>query len=406
VTHYIVDNLPSETGIIESELLVRGLATGHFGLRGIISALRLLGRKVPFAIASCLDKQFLVHPDGGGVPKLAVSLAVKAVNKFGIANVADICAQVGEKAKHALPPNSVASILSLRADFGWVDRGKGWFWFASISRNRLRGVIRKILSVGNRVDVSELRAGISRCDRMDGFAPPRDILLQFCRQFPWCRVDGRRVWADPPIDWNSELKRATNEWAMCAVLKEGTPLKTVDKLEEECLSLGMNKHSFVLYLSRSPIILRYAPRIYGLVGTDVAPGTIESLLSGDMHTKASADYGWTKKNEIWLVRKISRGTLKFGSVYLPSSLRRFVDGEYALKSADAVPFGKITTKDSQVWGIRSFLIRRGAEPGDYIGLIFNLSSRDVKAYLGNEELLSEFVPDQPSQKPVANHFNS
>jgi len=40
-------------------------------------------------------------------------------------------------------------------------------------------MIEKILAVAPQIDVSELRAGISRNDRMEGFAPPRRVLLEF-----------------------------------------------------------------------------------------------------------------------------------------------------------------------------------------------------------------------------------
>lgn len=198
--------------------------------------------------------------------------------------------------------------------------------------------------------------------------------------------------AEPQLDWEKELKGSI-DWAICAIFKQAKSLLSYEDFKKECLSIGMNEHSFKAHASYSPITLRYAPRVYGLIGTEIVPGEIDSIVSKTKPEKPLSDYGWTNSNEIWLTRQLSRGGITFGSLYLPASLKPFIEGNYKLKSGNDTLFGTITIKDNHIVGMRNFFNRRGAEPGDFVALLFNSSTREAKVYLGNDELLSKFDSD-------------
>jgi hypothetical protein len=274
-----------------------------------------------------------------------------------------------------------------------LDESNGWFWLPALPRNRLINVIKKILSVSNSIDISELRSGLSRFHRLKGLAPPRRVLLEFCSQLEWCRVEGSTVSANPPLDWEKVLS-GTTEWTMTAVLKEYGPVMTINEFEKKCIDLYMNENTFYQYISYSPIITKYSIGVYGLRGTKIHPGEIESLKPQKTPTKVLIDFGWTSESKIWISYKLSRSIIKTGVINIPAAMKQYLQGEYSLTAADGTDIGKLKIEDSSAWSMSSFFRRRGGDPGDFSVLEFDLMSRNVKAYIGDAELLDEFRPEQ------------
>lgn len=392
VLKIIENNTPSTDKSIQNKLLSENLIRSQFKLDGLFPLYRLLRKKSIFKIYPYKNHRFILssaYPSN--VIRKSLVVALRSASKYGIVNVRDVESRIEELLDINLQVPLIALIISSsRPDFKWLDKENGWFWFDKIPRNRLLNVIRKILSVNNIVDISELRAGIKRFHRMDGVIPPRKILFELCKQLPWCRVDGRKIMAEPALDWDKELKGSI-EWAICAIFKKKNSLMTFEQLQEECLAIGMNDNSFKQYASYSPIILRYAPRIYGLIGTEIVPGELNDFVIKNKRERVSSDYGWTEDGNIWLVSHITRGSINFGNIYLPASLSNYIYGEFVLKSSDNYTFGIIKPIKPHVSGLRTFFTRRGAEPGDYIGLLFNLSSKEARAYLGDEALFNKFA---------------
>jgi len=386
----IGDNLPIEEGRMVSKLSSLGITRSFFNVEGIATACKVLGRKIPFTIKEFRGRRFLLSA-GAEVPvKKLVALAINSVRKYGIASVHDILAKSKDTLRWQGDYRAVVPTLSLRDDFRWLDERKGWFWFDKVPNNRLLNMIKKMLSVSNEINISELRVGIGKCRRMDGIVPPQAILLELCRQLPFCRVDGRKVIADPRLDWEAELK-GTSEWAICAIFKEGKALLTYEELETECLGLGMTQGAFNTHLFVSPIVIRYAPKIYGLIGTKVPTAIINNAAFKGGCKKRKVESGWTEDKKIWIVRQLTRGDLIFGSFYIPASLRQFVVGQYRIKSnPDSTP-GTLIVKDRMATGMRNLYSSLGAEPGDHIALLYDLSQREVTIHLGNDDLRNKFL---------------
>ena len=82
--------------------------------------------------------------------------------------------------------------------------------------------MKKILSVANDIDISELRSGISRHHRMKGCSPPRRVLLELCKQLEWCEVEGNSIILNAPLDYEKIL--GNNEWLLISILKEYGPI--------------------------------------------------------------------------------------------------------------------------------------------------------------------------------------
>jgi len=125
--------------------------------------------------------------------------------------------------------------------------------------------MRKILSVANPIDISELRAGIVRDRCMKGFSPPKRVLLEFCRQAPGLRVNDETVKAEPAVDPDDVL--TPTERDIVHMLSEHGGTETASELKSACLRMGVNRITFYRWLLYSPIISRYAGGEYGLIGS-------------------------------------------------------------------------------------------------------------------------------------------
>jgi hypothetical protein len=120
--------------------------------------------------------------------------------------------------------------------------------------------IEKVLSVAGRIEVAELRTAASCHYRRKGFAPPRRVLLELCRNVPGYRVDGTTIIADPPLDWKRVL--ADSERTLVGVLKERGGVLQRDELEERCLERGMSVPAFTQFLQYSPLVTKLARGVY------------------------------------------------------------------------------------------------------------------------------------------------
>jgi hypothetical protein len=390
---FVGDASPGLADEIEATLSDHGLARAPFHLDGLLTAAEGLGIKVPFRIVKLRRKRIVVPPEATEVPKLIVQLAKKVVRHWGIATISDIAAQVQDETEQPITADFLMDILSSRKDFKWLDQPGGWFWLSSVEKNRALNRTRKILSVASQIDISELRSGIGRSRRMNGFAPPRRVLLELCRQVTWCAIDGNTILADS--DLNSEEILSENEIIMHRVLKEHGdfgPVMNHEKLEDRCLEQGMNQITIRIYMGDSPIIARHAQGVYGLRGARIDPFAVESLMPPRKRKKALEDFGWSE-GKIWVALKLNRGLITSGVFGVPADMKRYLQGNFVLKTADGALIGDLKVKDVSGWSLGALFRRRGGEPGDYLILTFDPASRQATAYIGDEDLLDEFRPE-------------
>lgn len=392
VLNFVSKQLPNDADYIESRLINIGLSKESFRSESLLKALKIFGRKDRFSIIRLRRKRFIVRPGSERDIKLLLQLAKRSIEHWGVATCSDIASQARETIKRPIGPDFVKMVLSSLKDFHFLDEPGGWFWISSTARNRLLNQIKKILSISGQIDIAELRVGIGRYHRMEGFAPPRRVLHELCRQISWCKVNGSMVMADPPLNWEEILDGST-EWAIAATLKEYGPVMSRMKLEEMCLDLGMNQHTFSVYLSFSPIITKYAIGVYGLRGSRIGPGVIESIKPKKEYKRVLLDFGWTDDGKIWICHEISQAMIKTGVLNIPAAMMKFIQGNFQLRAADGAYLGNVKVVNSSGWGLSTFFQRRGGEPGDYLVLTFDINSNEAKAFIGDESLLDIFRPE-------------
>jgi len=385
---FVVNRTPGRADEIESQLHDSGLTKGTFRLEGLIQAAKLLGRTPPFLVTETRGER-IVHSRSVKSADKIVQIARREVSHWGIATVADIAAHIRETEPELSDMSIVASVLSGENGFQWLDRAAGWFWITSVPRNSLVNRIEKILSIANPISVSELRAGIARDYRMQGFSPPSPVLLELCRQIPTFQVADGNVRANPPIIASGVLGNV--EKAMADVLAERGGVMSRTDLEAVCLQQGMNRSSSYRFLSHSPVISKYAVGVFGLIGADIAPGVVESLALKRQRGKVLADYGWAPNGQIWLAYRLSEATVLTGIVSVPAAMRAFISGEFALKTLDGASMGTLVAKESSAWGLGPFFSRRGGEAGDYLVISFDLATREASLCIGTADLVEDYA---------------
>jgi hypothetical protein len=377
---FISFHIPNRATEIEKRLALTGLSRKGFQLEGLIEAADILGYEVPFRIIEKNSARLVVAASDKKVVGLLTRLATKAMSHFGAATIQDISAQVAEKHQLHVDSQLVTKALEAYTGFSWLDEKSGWFWLRSTSANRLLASIKKIISVAGRIRIPELRAGLSRNYRTEGFAPPQRVLLALCQQLSWCRVENNVVIADPPIDWGVVL--SGNEKVIVEVLKEHGPIMERASLEELCLRRGMNRSTFYVYIGNSLVIEKLATGIYGLLGAQVQAGEVAALSPAKKKHKVVVDSGWTE-GHIWILIRLSKAVLTSGVFGCPSALRRFLSGEFSLQTADGTHVGTLVVGDTGTWGLGPFFRRRGGEVGDYLHLTFDLGERTATIGTGD-----------------------
>jgi Bacterial RNA polymerase, alpha chain C terminal domain len=390
--------LPSSADLVEAKLQDLGVTQVSFRLEALATTARLLGRKAPFALETIGGKRIAVQLGRGKEMRRTLILARRAIAHYGAATTSEVAAMVQERTSQPTTTEFIAGIMQHLAEFEWLDKESGWFWIRSTRKNRIASRIRKILAVADKIHVSELRSGIARHNRMNGYAPPRRVLLELCRRLQYCMVEGDYVRAEPKMDWRQVLRRT--ECTMVQVLMEHGPVMQRAKFEEICVGRGMKKSTFYVYLDYSPVIERFARGVFGLRGAAVDPGTIQSLIPSNQRRSAvRLDHGWTADRKIWIGYHLSEAMLTTGVFSIPGGLKSFLQGSFALKAADGNPVGTVVIKEVAGWGIGPFFRCRGGEPGDTVVIVFDLKTREARLSIGGDELIDEQQrPDDVSEQ--------
>ena len=276
-------------------------------------------------------------------------------------------------------------VLTAQPGFSWLDAESGWFWLENVRRNRLLNVVNKVLAVAPPVDVTELRAGIARYYRMEGFAPPKRVLLALCDQLEDCEVVGGRVIVDRrprlPVE---ELSH--HEQTMLAVFREYGPVLSFANARQLCIDAGLNETTTSIYLGTSAILRRVTVGVYTVIGATVSPGAVEKVAKANRRSKVIQDYGWEPDlSAVWATYELSTGTLRNGVVGMPAGIKKYITKDsYALHGLDGTKVGRIGIGATSMWGFVSFFRRRGGEAGDYMRVSFNLSDGTARAEISGE----------------------
>lgn len=360
-----------------------GLLRGQFSIASLIAACDLFGKDVPF-----VDSDGVLSPPGNWAPSSHLrSVTRKLVEHWGTTTVLNVKQQL-EDDGFTVDPELLRMRLVSLDDFRWLDPERGWFWIAG-TRNRLLNQVRKIMSVAGCISLPELRAGVGRHHRMKGFRPPTEVLAALCVDCGEYERDGQRVCGKPDLpDWRDVL--GTNERLLAETLFDFGPVMRRDDLEQVVVTeRGLNRSSFYVYLTYSPIIERYAPGVFGLRGAPVSAAEVEAMIPERIRRQVLQDHGWTDDGLVWIAFRVSPAAESTGILGTPAAVKSIVHGPFDLSSEDGRPAGTLVVEQN-MWGLSPFFRRWGVEAGDYLILTLDITARTAVAAVGTEELLLRF----------------
>lgn len=369
------------------ELESDGVVGAEVSPRSVGAAATALGKHLDVVIDEAHD---LIIP-GRFDPEVADRLASCAralVSHWGATTIDELLADVSGQGIEVNA--SLARLLVQRIHgFSWLDEPTGWFWVRGTGRNRLLNQVEKVMSVAGSITIGELRDGVGRHHRMQGFRPPREVLAQLCEQTGLYRREGDRLIGGPDLpDWKDVL--GANERALVEVLFAHGPLMRRDELEQRVVDeRGLNRSSFYVYLGYSPVIQRFAPSVYGLRGAEVSAAEVDALIPARARSQVLQDHGWTEDGDVWVAYRISPAAERSGVLSAPGSLKSVVQGGFELFAEDGRTVGTVVVEDN-TWGLSPFFRRHGIEAGDYVVLRFALRERTATILAGGSDLLVRF----------------
>ncbi len=364
-------------------LTQRRLIPEGFSIESVLSIAEFFGQPIQANV------EYALIASGERLPTECLSVARRLVTRWGLTTIDEVCAELAPTEQRQDLRELVRLVLEAQDTFCWLDRSRGWFWLRDTSRNRLLNQIEKIVAVAASVTVSDLREGVGRHHRMDGFRPPRDVLVQLCESSGLYRRRGDRIEARADLpNWEDILGQ--NESALVAILLNHGPIMTRERLERLAVDqAGLKRNSFYAYLNYSPVIARLAPGVYGLRGAAATAAEVDALIPDRARTQVLQDHGWTSTGALWIGYKISSAGARSGVLGIPGAIKPLVQGSYELATERGQHAGALNIKSS-VWGLSPYYRRHSIEAGDHLVLVLNLQYRQAVVHAGTRELLLRF----------------
>ena len=374
-----VDTLLAEEGVSKIKFLPKGVAT----------AADFLGRKYRFQIGEdgvCVQ----LEGDKDLKPLRNALLSLTDVNH--VAPVPELQARVSEATGREPTAEAVRHFLDRHPRIVWLDSEHNWFWDGT-ARLRYNNYARKVLAISSPISIASLRDGVLRHHRARNMSLPRSTFEGLCRALGFDVRDGmvslRETIRPKDILGSIELKFLT-------VLQENQNVLDSKAFRDACYSRGVNRHSFWVYLSYSPILERLAPGVYALRGADVDPARVAHLTGRTSETRGGLqDHGWTKDGAIWLGYTVADNLRDSGVVTIPSAVQRLL-GSQRLEAVavDGTPIGTLIigsgSSAGSAWGLGSFITRRGVDVGDSLILTIDTELEIACVQAGSKDLLVGF----------------
>jgi sigma-70-like protein len=312
--NHIIGALPNSPQTIGQSLREQGIARTEFDVSSISAILRLLNEDEFFEVVSIGDSTLAVHKNTAESLRRVPRIARAIVSAFGCGHIEHILGGLEAGLERAIETQDIEAVLSQIADVRWLDQARKWFTIVDTKRNRLSNIVQKVLSVAQKISLSELRGAIKRVHRLDGFAPPSNILRAFCSSLPYCDIEDEDVIANMPLSVADTLGGI--ERCFWDVLREHGSVMNLNTLRDECFQRGMNANSFYQYLMYSPIICRLVREIYSLVGAEVPPGIVEELSQPAIRGSVLVGDGWTDDGRIWISYRLNVSNVRSGAFSL------------------------------------------------------------------------------------------
>jgi len=386
---------PNRAEVIAQALVDERISESAFHPAGVITAGEATGRMHILTVVTVRGHEWLFPKGLVDLPTILGRVSRRSISRNGLTSVAEVTATSTAALKRPVSESVARAIVETLPETRWLAEDRQWFWMPSRPRrNRLINNLNKILSVAPRIHVSELREGLGRHHRV-AMSPPRAAILGLYRLLGYEVERGSVVVCHQPPKPEDVLAR--NELTMVRVLHENGPLLPLREFQRLCVMAGVNPNSFMIYLTYSPVIERFAPGVYGVRGAETQPGEAEALVKRRVvRGRVRKDHGWTADGKAWVAYTVSPGLLNSGVCSLPAALSRALGRDHwNLKTVDGSVVGALRCKANSAWGLLPLFRRRGAEVGDT--LLITLAGTVAVAHIGGADLVESLgLAETPS----------
>lgn len=374
-----------------SEDIVRlQICAGAFHIGGVLRGLEILGDRQDIERGVISGAEFFGTARCLSLLKELVLILRRETSSAGCTNIQRLALRIGMEMSEA---ESVRPLLLSIEEVCWLDEEKNWLLSRRPVRNRLENIARRIFSIAARVEMNELRSSLLRPTRVT-FVPPPDVLSRFLKYSAIAETCGGYAIAKEDI---REAEFGKNDTSLLLAFQAlGSPL-TREQLEDYCLDeLGMNSNSFYVYLSYSPLVVKLATGVFGLVGKDVEVGRVEAMQEEIQSTQFETTHGWSKAGTLWYHFRADRPIINSGARPLPSFVQNMTSGEWTVHIAGGVKAGAAKVRNGFISGISTAFVALGASNGDFVQLDFKIEVRELLVRIVGSEP-EEFYEEAPDE---------
>jgi transposase len=255
-------NQPRE--LIESALSSNGLVRSQFSLKSLLCAAEILGRNTEI-VKSLLGRNMYSQSANERHRTLTIWASRQSLRRWGLTQVAEVLTQVRQAMGEEMDSDTVVQLIEDIPGFCWLDAKIGWFCVnAENTPAALR--IKRALAVARRLPISDLSAVTRHRYRAKSLDVPNHVLVEFCRQLSWCRIEGAHAIADPRLRWKDVLPES--EQILVQVFKEHGPILSWTRVRDLCRARGVASVESVI--SYSVVTRKLGLEAWSLLGAQVS----------------------------------------------------------------------------------------------------------------------------------------
>lgn len=378
------------------------ITRAEFNIYSLLETANLLGKTTTLQICDLKGGDMLVSEPSVKAIQIMPGIARKLAGQSGVSNVYYVMDILASKNLN-ITEKEVRRVLSANPSIKFLN--EDWFWATDVkdNRNRLRNVVRRMLSVVSPQSLVTIRDGVRRQytwrmktnKRFETLAvPPLDVMKSFLEEHKDFMVEGDEVRPSLPLDYNKEL--GETERVLVDVLRT-SPAGVMDRASfaESCYARGMNENTFNVYTTYSCIVDHLGVDLWKLRGVNVDPAGVEAVrLANNIRPKQKRvlEHGWANNGDLWIAARVPSHTKGNMVIGCPGAIKRFLIGQkFECKTREgSQPCGTINIDDRGLsWGYSVFIRRSGLDENDILLAEFDLATNTAYLSVADEEILDE-----------------
>jgi hypothetical protein len=255
-----------------------------------------------------------------------------------------------------------------------------------------------MLSVVSPIHVTRLREGVKReafyINSVKGgwpiVVPPEDVLRRYYADHREFTIsDSGLVGSVEALDYRTELV-GTDQMLVDIIRSVPTGILDRASFRDAAVRRGANAGTFEQAMTYSAVVERVGKNIWTARGLQLDPNAVEACREANARRPTErriTDFGWTDSGEAWFAAVVPpySHSLVLG---IPGDIKRFLADRRFTEVGNSVAAVSVG-KDGTSFGYGPILRRLGAEAGDVMVAVFDISKGTVSIRIGGQELEDE-----------------